>query len=187
MALSPTDHIPYSPYSPASSQNSPSTLTPLSSASSSPPNIQLPLSSTYAPSHQPQQPQHQHLYHQQHAYQYEQDEKEHYSGSPVTSEPTDLEGKVAGMIVGARKSWKNVKGRTERVWPTELEASLVRGEHQLLRLFEDDIGLTQCHLASISLPCHFAYDGFYVLFVIACATFPQMFPHIYRAVGVQTN
>jgi hypothetical protein len=32
------------------------------------------------------------------------------------------------MITVARKSWKNMKGKSERVWPYELEVALVKGK-----------------------------------------------------------
>lgn len=35
---------------------------------------------------------------------------------------------VAETIVNARKSWKTVKGKSEAVWPPQLEKALVKGQ-----------------------------------------------------------
>lgn len=47
-----------------------------------------------------------------------------FGGNPHASNSED----VADTIVRARKSWKTVKGRSEPVWPPNLEKALVQGE-----------------------------------------------------------
>lgn len=42
------------------------------------------------------------------------------------------EQEVAETIVSARKSWKTVKGKSEPVWPPDLEKALVKGKPSLL-------------------------------------------------------
>lgn len=128
MSLSPVDNNSYLS-SPPSSLNSPSALTNLSlSSHPNTPNQPLPhLPDQMSPHQSFHHVQHQHMYRQDAHGQYDHTYHAHTEELSPVLEGGDLESEVAELIREARKSWKNVKGRTERVWPQDLEVALVKG------------------------------------------------------------
>ena len=58
----------------------------------------------------------------------------------------DVDADVADTIVNARKSWKTVKGKSEAVWPPQLEKALVKGTRPVPSTLASLCGSLRLHL-----------------------------------------